>query len=103
MAWETQKLELAMNTLFYFATLLVKESDLAATPEPFDPQKKTKALELLALVIGHPAPWQAIKDRAARLQAQLEADLPPEVVTAAQERGKSRPLAEVVAEMVGEA
>ena len=55
------------------------------------------------MIIGHPATWQTIKDRAARLQAQLEADLPREVVTAAQERGKSRQLAEVVAELVGDA
>jgi tetratricopeptide (TPR) repeat protein len=103
LAWEAQHIDNIMNILFYFATLLVKESDMAASPEPFDLQKRTTVLELLAIVIGHPAPWQPIKDRAARLQAQLEADLPPEVVTAALERGKSRPLAEVVAEIMGEA
>jgi tetratricopeptide (TPR) repeat protein len=103
MAWPPQKPDQLMNALFYFATLLVKESNLVASPEPFDLQKKAQALELLALVVGQPATWQAIKDRAARLQAQLEADLPPEVVAAAQERGKTRPLAEVVAELVGEA
>ena len=92
-----------MNIVFYFAMLLMKESHGAASPEPFDPQKKTKALELLATVISHPATWQPIKDRATRLQAQLEADLPREVVTAALERGKTRQLAEVVAELVGEA
>jgi tetratricopeptide (TPR) repeat protein len=102
LAWEAQHIDNIINILFYFATLLVKESHGAASPELFDPQKKTKALELLALVIGHPAPWQPIKDRAARLLAELEADLPPEVVAAAQERGKSRPLVEVVAELVGE-
>jgi predicted ATPase len=100
LAWEAQHIDNIMNILFYFATLLVKESHGAASPELFDLQKKTKALELLALVIGHPAPWQPIKDRAARLQAQLEAELPPEVVAATLERGKIRPLAEVVAEML---
>ncbi|MBI1877996.1 MAG: tetratricopeptide repeat protein [Chloroflexi bacterium] len=102
LGWKTRILHQVMNVLFYFAALLVKESHCAASLEPFDPQKKTKALELLALVIGQPATWQTIKDRAARLQAQLEADLPPEVVAAAQERGKIRPLAEVIAELVGE-
>jgi predicted ATPase/DNA-binding XRE family transcriptional regulator len=100
LAWKAQHIDNIMNILFYFATLLVKESHGRAGPELFDPQKKTKALELLAMVIGHPAPWQPIKDRAARLQAQLEAELPPEVVAAALERGKSRPLAEVVVEML---
>ena len=103
LAWEAQHIDNITNILFYFARLLVKESHGTASPELSDPQKKTKALELLVMVIGHPAPWQPIKDRAARLQVPLEVELPPEVVTAAQERGQNRPLAEVVAEFLGEA
>jgi tetratricopeptide (TPR) repeat protein len=100
LAWKTQKLEMLMNTLFYFAAMLVKESDLTAGPEPFDPQKKMKALELLSIVIGHPAAWQAIKDRAAYLQARLEAELPLDVITTAKTHGKSHTLAEVIEEIL---
>ncbi|MBI1878058.1 MAG: tetratricopeptide repeat protein [Chloroflexi bacterium] len=103
LAWETRLLYLAMSILYFFAMLLVKESHGAVGVEPFDPQKKTKALELLAMVIGHPATWQPIKDRAARLQAELETELPPEVIAAARARGKSRQLEEVVVELLREA
>jgi hypothetical protein len=56
------------------------------------------ALELLALILCHPASWPWAKDRAAPLVAQLEAELPPDVVAAAQERGRARDLEVTVAE-----
>ncbi len=89
--------------LVRWATLLAKESALLGQGSLACPEKKAQAVELLALVLHHPVTLQVFKDSAARLLAQLEADLPREVVTAAQERGKSKPLAEVVAELVGEA
>jgi predicted ATPase len=92
-----------LYTLLRWATLLAKESAGLDEGSPISEAKKAQAVELLTLVRHHPASLQVLKDRAARLLAELEAGLPPEVVTAAQERGKSRPLAEVVMEIVGEA
>jgi tetratricopeptide (TPR) repeat protein len=100
LGWETRILGQLMNALFYFAALLVKESNLAASTEPSDLQKKTRALELLAIVLGHPATWQPIKDRAARLQAEIEAGLARDNTTTATAPGQSRPLEEVVTEML---
>jgi hypothetical protein len=61
-----------------------------------------RALELLALVLSHPSSAQECKDRAARLQVALRAELPPEVVEAAQERGRARGLDAAVAELLSE-
>jgi len=47
-----------------------------------------RAIELLALALQHPAGTQRTRDRAGRLLNELASDLPPEVATAAQERGK---------------
>jgi hypothetical protein len=60
------------------------------------------ALELLALVIGHRLSWQMAKDQAAPLVAELEAELPPEVVAVAWERGQARDLDATVAELLVE-
>jgi hypothetical protein len=80
--------------------LLGKEGKMSASHEQLDDQNKAKAIELLAIVIDHPAPWSVIKDRAARLQARLETELPPEVISTAKAQAKNRTLAEVVAEML---
>jgi hypothetical protein len=61
-----------------------------------------KALELLALVLCHPASWQLVKDRALPLVAELEAELPPEAAAAARERGRARDLDTTVAELLAE-
>ena len=45
---------------------------------------------------------QLYKDKATRLLAELEAALPPEVVAAARERGRTQTVAEMVAKIVGE-
>ncbi|HXV98195.1 MAG TPA: tetratricopeptide repeat protein [Anaerolineae bacterium] len=95
-----QMLSYIPTALFYLGALLAKESDAADVTEPLKLQQKAKALELLTLIGCHPITDAFIKDKAAPLQAELEADLPPEVATAVQERGKSRPLAEVVAEVL---
>ena len=64
--------------------------------------EKERALGLLALVLHHPASWQWAKDRAAPLVAELEAELAPDVVAAAQERGQARDLEATVAELLVE-
>jgi hypothetical protein len=77
-------------TLVGIATLLVAEGE------------KERALELLALVLHHPLSWQMAKDQAAPLIAKLEAELLPDVVAAAQERGRARNLDATVAELLVE-
>lgn len=99
-AWEAQIIDHTTIALFYLAALLAKESDLIEATEPFKLQQKVKALELLTLVVDHPACWQPIKDRAARLQIQLEAVLPTDVVTTAKMSAKDRTLEEVVTEIL---
>jgi tetratricopeptide (TPR) repeat protein len=62
--------------------------------------ERERALELLALVVNHRLSWQMAKDHAAPLIAELEAELSPEAVQAAWERGRARDLEATVAELV---
>jgi predicted ATPase/predicted Ser/Thr protein kinase len=64
--------------------------------------QKERALELLALFIHHPLSFQSTKTRAAPLIAELESELPPDVVAAAWERGRARDLEATVAELLDE-
>jgi hypothetical protein len=64
--------------------------------------EKERALELLVLIRHHPLSWRWTKDRAAPLVTELEAELPPDVVAAAQERGRARDLEATVAELLVE-
>ncbi|HSR31205.1 MAG TPA: protein kinase [Anaerolineae bacterium] len=61
-----------------------------------------RALELLTLVMNHRFSWQIFKDEAAPLIAELEAELPPDVVAAAWARGRARDLDATVAELLDE-
>jgi predicted ATPase/DNA-binding SARP family transcriptional activator len=88
LASEAQRLPLVLEALNGFAHLS------ARTGEP------ERAVELLALVLSHPASAQECKDRAARLQAELTTELSPELVGAAQERGRARGLDATVAELL---
>jgi serine/threonine protein kinase/Tfp pilus assembly protein PilF len=65
-------------------------------------EKHERSLELLALVLSHPASDQEIKDRAGPLQTRLAAELPPEVVEAAQTRGRALDLRGTVAVLLDE-
>jgi hypothetical protein len=62
----------------------------------------SKALELVGLIVHHSASWQATRNRAVSLVAELESALPPDVVAAAQERGWARDLESTVAELLVE-
>jgi predicted ATPase/predicted Ser/Thr protein kinase len=84
-----QKFYVPLN-LVGIAALLAEQDD------------KEKALELLALVTNHRFSWQWAKDQAAPLIAQLEAELPPEVVEAAHDRGRARDLDATVVELLDE-
>lgn len=61
---------------------------------------KRRALELLGLVLHHPASWQWAKIQASPVMAQLEADLSPEEVSAHLERGRMLDLDTVAAELL---
>jgi tetratricopeptide (TPR) repeat protein len=100
LGWESQKVSGEPRILFGFARLLMKESDMAASHEQVANQKRAKAIELLVVVTNHPATWQLYRDKAAFLLAELEAELPPEVVTTAKARAKSQTLDEVIAEIL---
>ena len=58
------------------------------------------ALELLPLILGHPVSEQESRDRVAALQAELTAELPLELVAAAQERGLARDLEATAGELL---
>jgi hypothetical protein len=90
LASEAKRLPLLLEAIAGFGYVL------ARTGEP------ERAVELLALVLDHPASTQECKDRAARLQAELTTELPPELVRKAQERGRARDLDETVAELLSE-
>jgi tetratricopeptide (TPR) repeat protein len=90
LASEAQRLPLVLEALSGFAHLSARMGE----PE--------RALELLTLVLSHPASAQECRDRAARLQAELTTELSPEVVGAAQERGRARDLDAMVAELLAE-
>jgi predicted ATPase/DNA-binding SARP family transcriptional activator len=95
----SQALETATTVRWTSVTLLalVGVGALLATEG-----KKERALELLALILHHPLSWRWTKDRAAPLVAELEAELPPDVVAAAQERGRARDLEATVKELLAE-
>jgi len=58
--------------------------------------KTGQAVELLSMVIHHPATEQTTRDAAKRLLAELSSHLPPYEVTSAFERGKQQGLEEMV-------
>lgn len=57
---QARKVDSVMNVLYFFARLLLHDDPSA--------RKQTRALELLSLVVHHPATWQPIRDRASRLR-----------------------------------
>jgi tetratricopeptide (TPR) repeat protein len=56
-----------------------------------------EALELLALVLGHPVTWHRVREEAAELFARVAAELAPAVVAAAEQRGAEMTLDEALA------
>jgi hypothetical protein len=64
--------------------------------------ERERALELLTLAIHHPASMEVVRDIVASLVAELEVELPPDGVAAAQERGRARDLEATVAELLVE-
>jgi predicted ATPase/DNA-binding CsgD family transcriptional regulator len=85
-----------VNLMYEYARLRVAQGNL------------TQAVELLSLVLQHPASHQTrwlegrIRDSAEDLLSELEGELPHEVYTAALERGQEMELEEVVTDLVGQ-
>jgi hypothetical protein len=83
---------MALDALIGMAMFLIEEGG------------KERAIKLLALVLYHPASWQIFKDRSTHLAkhliAELENELPYDVVTNAQEQGKALDLWETAAELL---
>jgi hypothetical protein len=76
----------ALEALAGFASLHAKQGD------------REHALELLLIVLHHPASFQETKDRAAQLRTELEAQLTSQQVEAAQARAKAKTFAAAVDE-----
>ncbi|MCK6629529.1 MAG: hypothetical protein L6R45_30680 [Anaerolineae bacterium] len=89
LAYEAQAKAISLAALTGIAALLTQED----RPE--------RALELLILVLCHPASEQATKDRAERLRRELKAQLPPAIARAAEQRGCAEKLEKVVAALLG--
>lgn len=91
-ALETPRVPIALEALVSWATLLKQEANH---------EQKQQAVEILSLALNHPATAQRYKEKAARLLAELEAELPPEVVVAARAQGQAETVGEVLAKIVG--
>jgi hypothetical protein len=63
---------------------------------------KERGLELLSMLMAHPDTTQETVNDIEKLRLQIEAELPPDVYTAAWERGKALDLDHVVDELLQE-
>jgi tetratricopeptide (TPR) repeat protein len=87
-AIETRATPVALEALAGFASLQAQRGNLE------------HALELLLMVSNHPASFQGTKDRAARLRAEVEAQLTSQQVEAAQGRAQAKSFEAVVDELL---
>jgi tetratricopeptide (TPR) repeat protein len=81
---------LVLYGLYGLADLRAREGDPAA------------AIELLSLVVQHPANMSGVKEMAAQLLAAQQALAPPPVAAAAMARGQARDLESAVHELAGD-
>jgi hypothetical protein len=61
-----------------------------------------QALELLLIVVNHPASIQETRDRAAHLRLELEAQMTSHQVEAAQERVQAKTFEDIVDEVLNQ-
>lgn len=94
-AYELRMPDKAALMLYFLALLFIQEGKMFAAPSDQQSAQDVAALELLAFVVDQPATWQAVRDRAARKQADLAAHLLPDVAAAAQARGRQRSFDEI--------
>jgi tetratricopeptide (TPR) repeat protein len=93
-AWAGQYFAHLMVAFYYFAELLVLESSTSSLPNGLE--EKALAVTLLTLVCTFRATWQTYGDKAAQLLAEIEGDLPAEMLAAAVSRGQSCSLEELI-------
>jgi tetratricopeptide (TPR) repeat protein len=62
--------------------------------------EKERSLELLTLVLHHPASWQWTKDKALRILPEIESGVPPDITEAAKKRGMERDLQKTAEELL---
>jgi tetratricopeptide (TPR) repeat protein len=86
------------EALVYYGVLLTSEPVPTPAAQPF--ARQAQALTLFVVAQHCPQTWQVFKEMAARLQTQLEAELPPEIVAAARAHGEQLTLAEAIAEVL---
>ena len=60
-----------------------------------------RPVEILSLVLAHPATGRRVKDGAQDLLAELASQLPPKVLARAKVRGEARELDDLAAEVLG--
>lgn len=90
----TQHIAFLLNTLYYFAELLLLESHAADPLQALEHQ--VLAVTLLSCVHAHSSTWQIFKDKAAQLQAEIEDVMPAELRTTAIARGQNGALEDLV-------
>jgi predicted ATPase/class 3 adenylate cyclase len=88
-AMKVQSAYRALGAVMGMASVLTEEGD------------HQRAVELVALVLQHPATHQRDRDRAQDLLTQLESELSPDVLATAMAQGRARELEEVAAEILG--
>ena len=81
--------------MLYFLALMFIQEGTAPVPSGEQAAQQYAALELLAFVVDQPATWQVVRDRAARVQADLLVHLHPDAAAAAQARGCQRSFDEI--------
>jgi len=85
---------------YYFVELLVLESRTTNLPLPLE--RHRQALALLSCVRSQTATWQIYRDKAAQLQAEIEATVPAEMRITAIARGQACTLEELVSSLLRE-
>ncbi|WP_420640747.1 ATP-binding protein [Candidatus Leptofilum sp.] len=89
-AIQAHNMPIVLDALLSLAELMARQN------------QKADAVAVVTAVRHHPAIWQIIKERAARLLTQLEPELPPEIFAQAREQGKTKPVAEFVVDILSE-
>ena len=90
-ATETRGIFIALEALVGLASLQAKHSDME------------HALELLLIVLNHPVITHETRKRAARLRAEVEAQLTPEQIESAQARAGAQTFESVADEVLKQA
>ena len=89
-ATETRGTPVALEALVGIASLQAKRGDME------------HALELLLIVLNHPASLQETKNRAAILRVELESQLTPQQVESAQAQARQQSFDQVVSQILGQ-